>query len=343
MLLTPFAGVIVEHIPRRQILLITQTLMMVLAFILAVLQFAGITQVWHIMVLSLGVGIANALDAPARQAFVVEMVGREQLASGIVLNSIMFNTGRVIGPALGGIALRQVGPAWCFLLNGASFIAVIVSLLLMHVTSIQRRVQSLAVWETLKEGLQFARTHESIRPLLLLSAMNSLFGITFAVLLPAFAAQVLHNPVDGTAGLLTAEGVGAVLAGVAVAHANSMGGRGTVLFICAVLGPAAMILFAVNSTYILALLLAGCTGLFLICQFILMNTLIQVVVPNEFRGRVMSLYTLTFFGLTPFSSLAIGLLAEQTGTPIAILSYGIICLVGSIFLFWRYPQMRRMT
>ena len=343
LLLTPFAGVIVEQVPRRRILVMTQSLMMILAFILAALQFAGLTQVWHIVVLSLGLGVANALDAPARQAFVVEMVGREQLTSGIVLNAIMFNTGRVIGPALGGIALVQVGPAWCFLLNGASFIAVIASLLLMEVVSIKHAVQNMAFWDTLKEGLAFVSTHHSIRPLLLLSAMNSVFGLTFAVLLPAFADQVLHSPVNGTAALLTAEGIGAVLAGIVVAQANNRGRRGTILFICAILGPLSMILFAVNSSNVPALILAGCAGLFMICQFILMNTLIQVVVPNEFRGRVMSLYTLTFFGLTPFSSLAIGVLAQNLGTPPAILLYGCACLIGSGFLFWRFPQLRQMV
>src|SRR5262249_51656659 len=154
---------------------------------------------------------------------VVEMVGHEQLSSGIVLNSIMFNAARIIGPALAGFALEQIGPAWCFFLNGASFLAVIASLFLMHVSSVIHLRGRVSIWKPLLEGLQFARSHVSILPLLLLSTITSVFGITFAVLLPAFADQILKDTTGGTAALLTAQGVGAVLAGVATARANSTG------------------------------------------------------------------------------------------------------------------------
>jgi len=341
--LTPFAGVIVERFPRRSILIATQSAMMILAFILAALQFANVLQVWHIMALSLGLGIANALDAPARQSFVVEMVGHDQLSSGIVLNSIMFNAARIIGPALAGLALEQIGPAWCFFLNGVSFLAVIAGLFLMHVSSVIHLQGRVSIWKPLLEGVEFARTHLSIRPLLMLSAITSVFGITFAVLLPAFADQVLKDTTGGTAALLTAQGAGAVLAGVATARANTTGRRGQLLVVCALAAPACIVLFGLNRNYIMALILAALCGFFLICQFVLMNTLIQVVVPDEFRGRVMSLYTLTFFGLQPFSALAIGVLAQILSTPFAILTYGAVCLLFTASVLWRYRHLAQLT
>jgi len=342
LLLTPFAGVIIERFPRRQILVMTQTIMMILAFILAALQFTGVLQVWHIVALSLGIGIANAVDAPARQAFVIEMVGAEQLTSGIVLNSIMFNAARVIGPALGGYALAKFGAGWCFFLNGASFIAVIISLVLMHVKPIKRIAGPIAIWNPLIEGLRFSLQHEIIKPLLLMSALTSVFGVTFAVLVPAFASQILGDTGIGTANLLTAQGVGAILAGIIVANAHRIGRRGHILAISAILGPVFLICFAVSTSYWSALPFIGLTGLFMIMQFITMNTLIQVEVLDEYRGRVMSLYTLSFFGLSPFSSLLLGILGGSIGTVPSLILYGSVGLVLMILLLWRYPQVLRL-
>ncbi len=342
LLLTPFAGVIVERFQRRKILIFTQTFMMALAFILAALQFANVLQVWHIVALSLGIGLANALDAPARQAFVVEMVGREHLSSGIVLNSIMFNAARVFGPALGGLALKSVGPAWCFFLNGASFLAVIAGLVMMQVPYIRNFSGRIAIVRPLLEGVQFVRTHSTILPLLMLSTVASVFGMTFAVLIPAFADQVLKDSQIGTSALATAQGVGAILAGIVVARANSRGVRGRLLVFCALAAPITTILLATSTAYITALPAIVMAGFTLIAEFVLMNTLIQTQVPDEFRGRVLSLYTLTFFGLSPFSSLLIGELAQQIGTNPAIIIYGIMGFLGTALIFWRAPQLWRL-
>src|SRR5258708_29848945 len=228
LLLTSIAGVIIERFPRRYLLILTQTIQMILAFIMAALYFTHTLQVWHIVALSFGIGVSNALDAPARQAFVVEMVGREDLTSGIVLQSIMFNMARVVGPALGGLALATVGAGWCFFLNGLSFLAVIISLFVMHVPMMIRPVGRMAIWKPLKEGMQFSRRHPTIAPLLLLSATTSIFGITFGVLIPSFADQVLHDTSGGTAALATAQGVGAILAGSGLGRVRlaGHGGRG---------------------------------------------------------------------------------------------------------------------
>jgi MFS family permease len=340
--LMPFAGVIVERYDRRKLLVFTQTAMMILAFILAALQFANVLQVWHIVVLSFSFGVANALDAPARQAFVIEMVGKEHLSSGIVLNSIMFNTARIVGPALGAFALKAFGPAWCFFLNGASFLAVIASLIVMVVPPVQPFRGRFLFLEPFKEGFQLARSHPAIWPILMLSTVTSLFGLTFTVLIPAFADQILHDKEIGTGALLTAVGIGAVLAATIVARMNNSGRRGQMLVIGSLATPIMVILTALTRSYASSLAAAGLAGFFLISQFILMNTLIQIQVPDEFRGRVLSLYALTFFGLSPFSSLAIGLIAQETSTVTALLLYGVAGLVGMALIVWRSPQLWRL-
>ncbi|MEP7285135.1 MAG: MFS transporter [Chloroflexota bacterium] len=327
LLLTPFAGIVVERFPRRQILVGTQSAMMLLAFIFAALQFTHTTQIWHIVLLSLGIGAANALDAPARQVFVVEMVGRENLTSGIVLNSIVFNSARIVGPALGGLTLKAFGPAWCFFLNGLSFVAVIISLIVMTVPRVAVPPGRMGFLKPMLEGVQFARTHPAIRPLLLLSLMGSVFGLTFAVLIPSYADLVLHDTSGGTAALSTAQGLGAVLAVVAVARISngSKGGKALTLF--AFFGFLFMLLFALSNGYLLPAVFAAATGFCLIGQFTLTNTLLQMQVPDVFRGRVLSLYTLTFFGFSPFGGLAIGAVAQRIGTVQAIAVWGIIGLL----------------
>lgn len=371
--LTPLGGVIVERVSRRKVLICTQSAMMILAFIMALLQFTNSLQIWHIAALSIGLGVAQAIDAPARQTFVIEMVGREHLSSGIAMNSIMFNAARVFGPALGGIALKTVGPSWCFFLNGLSFLAVIVSLVIMIVPAAQSLPGRLSFWRPLIEGFRFSRDHETIRPLLLLSTAISVFGITYGVLITPFADQVLGNTEIGTSALLAAQGIGAIVSGIVVARANGSGRRGRMMVSLAIAGPIMIICLAFTSVlshylswcvflhpqaeleyicatafippfgYALALLLAAVASYSLTCVFILMNTLLQTEVPDVFRGRVLALYSLTFFGFTPFSSLAIGLIAQLTSTVAAILLYGVICLTGVLLIAARSPSLSKMA
>ncbi|MCC7451701.1 MAG: MFS transporter [Anaerolineae bacterium] len=341
--LSPFGGVIVEQFSRRKIIIVTQSVMMGLAFILAALQFTNSLQVWHVIALSLGIGFANAVDAPARQSFVVEMVGKENLPSGIMLNAVMFNSARIIGPALGGIALKAVGPSWCFFLNGASFLAVLISLILMVVPFESLKPKGpIHFIQPLREGLEFARHHPTIRYLLMLSAVSSIFGMNYTVLVPAFADHILHDTELGTAALMTAQGAGAVIAGIIVARANGSGIRGRVMTVGAIVAPIMVILLTFTRSFYTALPVAGVAGLSFICQFILMNTLIQTQVPDEFRGRVLSLYTLTFMGFNPFGSLAIGVIAEWIGTLPAIALYGSATLLGVGVILWRAPQVRQL-
>ena len=342
LVLTPFAGVIVERVPRRNLLILTQSSMMFLAFLLAGLYIANVLEVWHILAISLGVGIATALDAPSRLSFLVEMVGKDDLPSGIMLNSIMFNTARIVGPAIGGLALHSLGAAWCFLLNALSFLAVLFGLFVMRVSPVPRRAVSRAIWKPLLEGLQFARQHPVIAPLLLLSALSSTFGLTFTVLLPPFADTVLGNTELGTSALLTVQGIGALCASIFVARSNAHGYRGITLVRGAIIAPMALVCLSFTNTLVSAAIAVLIAGFGFVCQFVLTNTLIQAVVPDGFRGRVLSLYTLTFFGLSPVGSLIMGVTADQIGTLPAILIFGGACLLGAVLITRRADQLRQL-
>ena len=345
LLLSPFAGVIVERARRQRILIYTQTSQMVLAFILSALVFSQTVLVWHIVILALLLGVTNAIDAPARQAFVIDMVGREDLSSGIQLNALMFNVSRVVGPSLAGIALATVGAGWCFFLNGASFLAVIISLFIMRVSPSERRVSSISPLTQLSDGIRFARHHDTIAPLLLLATSASLFASNAATLLPAFAGTVLNSPEQGYAAVVTANGIGAVLAAALVSTLGRRFGRGRIVSVMSIVSCLSLALLALtgNSAHISPSLLFGLIyGFSLILQFIMMNTTLQTEVPNEFRGRVLSLYTLTFFGIAPFGALFLGLAAQAVGTPAALLGLAVFGGLANFWILARAKALRRL-
>ena len=338
LLVTPYAGVIVERSSRRNILIATQTVQMLLAFTLALLTFANLVQVWHVILLAFILGITQAFDAPARQAFVKDMVGPESLASGISLNSMMFNTARIFGPTVAGIVLATIGPAWCFLLNGLSFLAVLGSLLMMSVPTIAKRITNISPLAQLLEGLRFSRTHETIKPLLLLSAVMSILCVNIVTLLPAFADTVLHSPIEGYATVSTAQGVGAVCAGFLAVFVSRFG-RGRVVAAMSLLLCLSVLIVSHITAVVPAAILMALVGFSLILMFVTMNTMIQTVVPDQFRGRVLSLYTLTFFGLAPFGALALGYIASQLGVPDALALYAILNGVLALGILARWPAL----
>jgi predicted MFS family arabinose efflux permease len=270
------------------------------------------------------------------------MVGREDLPSSIVLNSTMFNAARILGPALGGLALSGIGPSWCFLLNGLSFLAVIFSLVIMQVTPLQVPRSEGRVIQQIKEGISFARYHNIIGPLLILNAVTCTFALNFTVLVPPFADEVLHNTEIGTSAMLTAQGIGALLATMYIAYANERQIRGKTLFLGAVLGPIALVLLSAATGYAAVLPLVAVAGFALVCQFVLTNTLIQTNVPDGFRGRVLSLYTLTSFGLSPFGSLLLGYLAQITDTVPTLFGCAAITLIGAVLIVRRAPQIGKL-
>ena len=342
-LLAPVAGVVVERVPRRTLMMFTQTVQMILAFILTYLTFTDTVQTAHIVVLAFCLGVTNALDAPARQTFVVEMVGREDLQSGIALNSILNSASRVLGPTAAGLALVKFGPAWCFLINGLSFLAVLISLFFMSVPYAIAYVGGTPPLKLMREGLQFARHHEVVAPLLLLTAAVGLFTIPIIQLFPAFADLVLNSPKDGYATISAAQGIGSVVGGVLVACLAHRIGRGRVIFLSVILGAIATVVFAFQSNLLIAAVMCLLTGVFLIIEVVSLNTLLQTVVPDAYRGRVLSLYTLTFLGLAPFSALALGGLATVLGTSTALGIYGVLGGVMSLAVLLRWRSVVQQT
>jgi MFS family permease len=338
LLVSPFAGVVVDRTSRRNILVATQTVQMLLAFTLAFLTFADLVQVWHVVALAFILGITNAFDAPARQTFVKDMVGPENLISGISLNSMMFNTARILGPSAAGIALASLGAGWCFFINGASYLAVIGSLLLMKVPVNIKRGSSVSPLQQLRDGLRFSRSHETIKPLLLLSAVTSILCINIVTLLPAFAAIVLHSPIDGFSTLSITQGIGAVAGGLLAVYVSRYG-RGRVVAAMVILLSASVFMVSRMTGVLPSAFLMAIVGFSMILFFVTINTMLQSEIPDEYRGRVLSLYTLTFFGLAPFGALFLGSLADAIGTPDAIAVYAVLNGVLAIAILACWPAL----
>lgn len=323
--ISPFAGVLIDRVSRRAILTATQIALMLLAAIMTALTLSSAVQVWHVVALAALAGIANAVDAPARQAFVRDMVGRENISSGVTLNSMMFNSARIIGPTVAGITLATVGAGWCFLINTVSFMAAIVALRMMRLEGEPApSVKGIDPLTALRDGVHYSRSHLTIGPLLLLSLVTCLFTVNIVSVLPAFAAVTLRSPIDGYSTLSMAQGVGAVLGALGLAFFGRTFGRGYVISaMVALLTISAVGLAASTAVLPAALFMVG-LGFSVVMFFVNINTLIQDHVPDEYRGRVLSLYTLMFMGLAPIGSLALGALANQVGTPLAIALYGLL-------------------
>lgn len=342
LIISPWAGVVVDRVPKRKLLVATQTLAMLLAFVLAFLTFTNTVQVWHIVLLAVGIGFVNAFDGPARQAFVVEMVGRDDLPNAIALNSMTFNAARVIGPAFGGLLLATVGSAWCFFFNGVSFLAVIVSLLMMKISHQPPKHTQQGVWEQLRSGVVYAVHHAELRGLLALALFFCSFGISYMTILPAYVQQVVHA--DATAyGLLTAAaGLGAVTGAFVIATYGDRGYRGRWLFAAAMTFPFLLTAFGYTRDLTLSLVLMYLLGIGFMLQFTLINTLLQTRVDDHMRGRVLSLYTLILFGFGPIGNLFIGWFSEAIGLSLAIAVTAAITFVSAVAVFVWTPILRKL-
>ncbi len=343
LLITPWGGVVVDTVSKRKLMVITQICAMLLAFVLAALTFWEIVQVWHVVVLAVLLGVINAFDGPARQAFVVEMVGREDLSNAIAINSMTFNSARVIGPAVGGFLLATVGADWCFLINGLSFLAVIVGLLAMRVPPAPRRNAQMAPWQQLRSGVVYAARTNEVGALLLLALNLSLFGITYSTVMPAFVDRILKQGPTAFGVINMASGIGAVTAAILIARYGDRGQRGRWLGRMSLAFPVVLLLFALNTNYPMALGLSVLLGLGFMSQFTLINTLLQTQIVDEMRGRVMSLYTLTFFGLTPFGNLAIGVLSETWGLSRTLALSALLTLIFAGLILYRLPRLHRLS
>jgi len=337
-----YGGVIADRFSRRNILVVTQTVMMLFAFILAFLTFANIVQPWHIILLAFLLGVANAFDAPARQAFVNELVDKEDLINAIALNSTMFHSAAAIGPAVAGITYAVLGPAWCFTINGISFIAVIYNLLRMKFNLVIKKNEKKSAFKDLYEGIKYLKTQKFILIIMLIVSFTSMFGLSLITLFPAWAVKILHGNAATNGLLQTFRGIGAVICSLIIASFSRYIVRGKVLSFGMISLPALMILFSFNRTFFISAFLLILIGAAFIAINNLSNGLTQTIVTEEFRGRVMGVYSFSFFALMPVGSLLIGTLAEHFGSPMAIFVNGLILLLlfGSILI--SYPLITKV-
>ena len=343
LVVSPWGGVLADILPRRTLLVITQASSMLLAFILSVLTFTGVVQVWHIVAMAAMLGLINAFDAPARQAFIVELVSREDLTNAIAMNSIMFNGARVIGPAIGGLILAALGAGWCFLINGLSFLAVITGLLLMQISRPVTRPRIQHPLQQLKDGVRYAVARRDIIGLLALSSIFGIFGMSYSSQLPAYVDQVYHVDATGFGILSAVVGLGAVSGAFIVAQFHDRIRRGPLLFYANLTYAALLLIFSFNPYFPLALVLGFGLGACFMLQMNNMNSLLQLRVSDQMRGRVMSLYTLTFFGLSPFGSLLVGTLAENWSLTGTVTLAALVTGALSLAVFIRIPELRKLT
>jgi predicted MFS family arabinose efflux permease len=342
LVLSPFAGVLADRINKRTLMVTTQICAMILALVLAALAFTGTVQVWHIVLLAGALGVVNAFDGPTRQAFVVEMVGRDDLPNAIALNSMTFNTGRIIGPAIGGLVLASLGAGWCFLLNGVTFLAVIIGLVAMRLPPHQPKMDQPSPWEQMVTGLSYVQHQPQLRALLILALSFSLFGISYSTVLPAFIDKALGKDATAFGTINAMSGIGAVAAAFMIARWGSGGYRGEWLY-WGILGfPIVLVAFALVRFYPLSLILAVLLGIGFMTTFTLINTLLQTNVADEMRGRVLSLYTLTFFGFAPFGNLAVGSVSEWIGITQTFVISAALCFVSAFLILTLVPSVRRL-
>lgn len=335
-----YGGVIADRYPRRTIMVVTQTMMMSLAFILATLTYFGVVQPWHIVILAFLLGTANAFDTPARMALVSDLVQHDDLTNAIALNSGMFNAATIVGPAVAGITYAAFGPAWCFLLNGISFLALIAALILMRLPPVEVAPQRRSLISGLKEALQYIQTETIVRTIILVVAVVSLFGASFQTLFPAWAVDVLGGDVTTNGLLRSAQGVGAVISALMIASLSSSGKRGKILTVGLFLFPLLLIVFAQIHQTTPALLVLVLIGISVVMIFNLANSMVQINVPDALRGRVMSVYSLTFFGTFPIGSLIMGTLAEYVNEMAAVLIGATVLLTCAVLVTLTVPRLR---
>ena len=341
--LAPFAGVLVDRWNRHRLLIATQVLAMLQSFALAVLALTGYIKIWHILALSIFQGLINAFDMPARQAFVVQMVeDRADLPNAIALNSSLVNAARLLGPSIGGVIIAAVGEGWCFAIDGVSYLAVIGSLLAMTVTAVKTvPVKNANIFRQLQIGWKYMVGFPPISKILLLLAFVSLVGMPYTVLMPIFANEILHGGPNTLGLLMAASGVGALCGAAILASRKTVLGLGRFIPRAAGVFGIGLVAFSFSRMVWLSLILMVVTGLGFMVQMAVSNTIIQTLVDEDKRGRVMSFYTMAFMGTAPFGSLLAGSLAQRIGAPNTLLIGGIGCVLGAAWFQFALPRLRQ--
>lgn len=341
-ILASVAGVLADRYNKHKVIIATQTLAMIQAFILAFLTLSSSIQIWQILLLSLFSGLINAFDMPTRQSFVIEMVDdRNDLPNVIALNSSMFNFARLIGPTIAGILITAIGEGFCFLVNALSYLTVIVALLMMKIEPKALVQKKEKVLEGLKEGIKYVYNFKPIRALLLLIGLVSLTGMPYAVLMPVFARDILHGNAHTLGFLFGAVGSGALIGAIYLASRKSVLGLGRWIAIATSIFSLGLLFFSFSREIYLSIGLMLFTGFGMMMQMASTNTLLQTLVDDDKRGRVMSLYVMAFMGTAPFGSFMAGTLASTISAPLTVMSSGIICLTGAIIFYKNLPSLRK--
>jgi MFS family permease len=344
LLLGPFAGVFVDRMDRHRILVVTQVLSMLQSFSLAALVFTGAIQVWHILVLQAAQGIINSFDTPARQSFVVEMLeDRSHLPNAIALNSSMVNASRIIGPSVGGLIIAAVGEGWCFFVDGVSYIAVIASLLAMHLTKRVLPARTTSLRTDLREGFNYVSSFLPVRSALTLLALVSMLGMPYTVLMPAIATKLLHGGPHTLGFLMTGSGVGALLGAFYLASRKSVLGLGRIMARSAAVFGTGLIAFSFSRSLALSIAILTVVGAGMMVTMASTNTIVQTIVREDLRGRVMAFYSMAFMGTAPIGALLAGAIAERIGPTNTILGGGVGCIAAATWYALRLPRLREIV
>ncbi len=340
-LLAPFAGVWVDRLNRRNVLVCTQALSMLQSLALAALTLSGHITIPWILILSVTQGLINAFDMPGRQAFMIQMVDdRRDLGNAIAINSSMVNIARLVGPSLAGMLIAATSEGWCFLIDGISYLAVIASLLAMRLPAQPVRREIRSMWHELSEGWSYVTGFLPVRTILTLFALVSLMGMPFVVLMPIFAVKVLHGGPHTLGFLMGAMGVGALTSAISLAARKNIRGLIRMIPIAAVVFGIGLIGFGLSRNFWLSMLMVLVAGMGMMQGMASSNTIIQTLVSEDKRGRVMSYYTMAFMGMAPFGSLLAGSLASAYGAPLTVIVTGTVVLLGAAWFFTRLPSIR---
>ncbi len=342
-LLAPLAGVFVDRSNKHRVLVVTQILAMAQSLALAALALSGVIKIWHVIALNVFQGLINTVDIPARQSFVVEMVeDRNDLGNAIALNSSMFNGARLIGPSIAGLLIAWVGEGFCFLADSISYIAVIIALLAMRIKPGTTKISNGKIMEGLKEGYKYAFGFAPIRAILFQIALVSVVGFPYLILMPIFARDLLKGGPNTFGFLMAAVGLGALCGAIYMASRKSVIGLGRVLWISSIVFGVGIILFSLSRSFPLSIALLIFTGAGMMTQMAAANTLLQTMVEDDKRGRVMSFYSMAFMGMAPFGSILAGTLAGRIGAPATNIIGGALCIVGAAIFARNLPALRKL-
>src|SRR6266542_2822518 len=343
LLLTIYAGLVVDRVNKHRLVILTQALSMLPAFALGLLVWSRAVAVWHVAALAAFLGVVNAFDIPARQAFIVDLVGKQDLMNAIALNSSAFNAARVIGPAVAGVLIGALGVGACFFLNGVSYLAVIAGLLAMRLPPYVRGPKTGSAWAGLSEAVAFLRGDRRVSTLVVLMALFSIFGFPYLVMMPVFARDVLRRGAAGYGVMMTSVGIGALIGALGVALLDRRIPKGPTLIAAGVSFGALLVGFALSRSYLLSVTLLALTSGAMIVNNALANTTSQNIVPAAMRGRVMGLYAFVFVGLAAVGAFTAGTLAERIGTPAAVAAGGAASALAVLLAGWRVPELRHTS